>query len=109
MIFLLQRPVCAVSRIELAAGLDAACSYGAYGSKQWPTLNPADLTLLDRGFLLAVAHVRGGGELGAAWHIDGKLYKKTNTFKARPHCFDTGSRMIWSVQSCLLSRTKQPS
>jgi len=49
----------------------AVIRYGAYGSKQWPSFNPADLSLLDRGWVLAVAHVRGGGEMGAVWHIHG--------------------------------------
>jgi protease II len=47
-------------------------SYGAYGSKQFATFNPADVALLDRGFVLGVAHVRGGSELGAEWHHGGK-------------------------------------
>jgi hypothetical protein len=54
------------------------CRYGAYGSKQWPSFNPADLALLDRGLLLAVAHVRGGGELGSAWHVHGKKFSKVS-------------------------------
>jgi oligopeptidase B len=55
-------------------------SYGAYGSKQWPSFNPSDLSLLDRGWVLAVAHVRGGSEVGAQWHIQGKKMHKKNTF-----------------------------
>jgi hypothetical protein len=47
--------------------------YGAYGYKLHPQFNPAELSLLDRGVVLAVAHVRGGGELGAGWHIQGGL------------------------------------
>jgi hypothetical protein len=45
--------------------------YGAYGYKLHPQFNPAEVSLLDRGVVLAVAHVRGGGELGAAWHAAG--------------------------------------
>lgn len=51
-------------------------SYGAYGSKQYPSFNPADIALLDRGFALAVGHIRGGSELGAAWHAAGREENK---------------------------------
>lgn len=52
------------------------CRYGAYGSKKWPSFDPADISLLDKGLLLAVAHVRGGGELGGAWHTHGQRFSK---------------------------------
>jgi oligopeptidase B len=45
-------------------------AYGAYGSRQWPSFDPADVSLMDRGVVLAVAHVRGGGEMGARWHVE---------------------------------------
>ncbi|MFC4822034.1 S9 family peptidase [Dokdonella ginsengisoli] len=54
--------------------------YGAYGVSSDPRFDPAYASLLDRGFVLAVAHVRGGGELGGAWHDAGKLLHKQNTF-----------------------------
>ncbi|KIZ07341.1 oligopeptidase B [Monoraphidium neglectum] len=54
--------------------------YGAYGAKKFPGFDPADLALLDRGFVLAVGHIRGGSELGAAWHSDGERMHKMNTF-----------------------------
>ncbi|HYL06056.1 MAG TPA: S9 family peptidase [Thermoanaerobaculia bacterium] len=54
--------------------------YGSYGLANDPTFNPNNLSLLDRGFVLAVAHVRGGQELGRAWYEDGKLLHKQNTF-----------------------------
>ncbi len=55
--------------------------YGAYGSCEDPWFSSNRLCLLDRGFISAIAHVRGGGEMGEYWYEDGKLLKKTNTFK----------------------------
>jgi oligopeptidase B len=54
--------------------------YGAYGVSSDPRFDPAYASLLDRGFVLAVAHVRGGGEMGSAWHDAGKLLRKQHTF-----------------------------
>lgn len=54
--------------------------YGAYGVSSDPRFDPAYASLLDRGFVIAVAHVRGGGEMGSAWHDAGKLLDKQNTF-----------------------------
>ncbi len=54
--------------------------YGSYEHSIDPTFSVSRLSLLDRGFIFAIAHVRGGGELGRHWYEDGKLLKKTNTF-----------------------------
>ncbi len=54
--------------------------YGAYGISMDPTFNSARLSLLDRGFRFAIAHVRGGQELGRHWYDDGRLGRKQNTF-----------------------------
>lgn len=54
--------------------------YGAYGASLDPWFSHARLSLLDRGFIFAIAHVRGGGELGEAWYRAGKLEHKANTF-----------------------------
>ncbi|MBO2925649.1 S9 family peptidase [Metapseudomonas otitidis] len=54
--------------------------YGAYGASLDPWFSHARLSLLDRGFVFAIAHVRGGGELGEAWYRAGKLEHKANTF-----------------------------
>ena len=54
--------------------------YGAYGISMEPTFRSSRLSLLDRGFTYAIAHVRGGEELGRRWYDDGKLRKKQNTF-----------------------------
>jgi oligopeptidase B len=54
--------------------------YGAYELSSDPMFDPARLSLLDRGFVFAIAHVRGGGEMGRQWYEDGKFLKKANTF-----------------------------
>ena len=55
-------------------------SYGAYGASIDPSFSSDRLSLLDRGFVYAMAHVRGGGDLGEEWHDQGKLLSKRNTF-----------------------------
>ena len=54
--------------------------YGSYGSTMEPTFSSARLNLVDRGFVYAIAHIRGGQEMGRHWYEDGKLFKKMNTF-----------------------------
>ncbi len=54
--------------------------YGSYGSSIDAAFRPRRLSLLDRGFAFAIAHIRGGQELGRRWYEDGKLLKKMNTF-----------------------------
>ncbi|MEU7695900.1 MULTISPECIES: S9 family peptidase [Microbispora] len=54
--------------------------YGSYESSIDPYFSVARLSLLDRGFVFAIAHVRGGGEMGRRWYEDGKLTRKKNTF-----------------------------
>lgn len=54
--------------------------YGAYGIPMDPHFSSARLSLLDRGMVFAVAHVRGGGDRGRPWYDDGKLARKMNTF-----------------------------
>lgn len=54
--------------------------YGAYGINVEPVFSSARLSLLDRGFVFAMAHVRGGEELGRAWYDDGRMAHKMNTF-----------------------------
>ncbi|MVZ67643.1 prolyl oligopeptidase family serine peptidase [Sphingobacterium sp. DK4209] len=55
-------------------------AYGSYGSSMDPTFNSSRLSLLDRGFIYAIAHIRGGEEMGRQWYEDGKMMKKKNTF-----------------------------
>ncbi|MBM6404103.1 S9 family peptidase [Phycicoccus sp. CSK15P-2] len=69
-------------------------AYGAYEISSDPYFSVARLGLLDRGVVVAVAHVRGGGEMGRRWYDDGKLLAKVNTFgdtvAVATHLVDTG-------------------
>jgi len=68
--------------------------YGAYESSEDPRFSIARLSLLDRGMVFAIAHTRGGGEMGRLWYERGKLLDKKNTFTdfiaAAGHLVDTG-------------------
>lgn len=55
-------------------------AYGSYGSTIDPYFSSVRLSLLDRGFIYAISHVRGGEYLGRSWYEEGKLFKKKNTF-----------------------------
>lgn len=55
-------------------------AYGSYGSSMDATFSSTRLSLLDRGFAFAIAHIRGGQEMGRQWYEDGKMMKKKNTF-----------------------------
>jgi oligopeptidase B len=55
-------------------------AYGAYGYAIPPGFSTGRMSLLDRGFAFAIAHIRGGDDLGQQWYLDGKLEKRTNTF-----------------------------
>jgi oligopeptidase B len=55
-------------------------AYGAYGYAIPPGFSTSRLSLVDRGFAYAIAHIRGGDDLGYQWYLDGKLKKRTNTF-----------------------------
>jgi oligopeptidase B len=54
--------------------------YGSYGISRDPYFDAARLSLLDRGFIFAIAHIRGGTEMGRSWYENGKLLNKKNTF-----------------------------
>ena len=69
-------------------------AYGSYGATIDPYFSTTRLSLLDRGFIFAIAHIRGGQYLGRSWYEDGKLLKKKNTFTdfidASKHVIDKG-------------------
>jgi oligopeptidase B len=76
-------PVDLVRHVDTPKDGTAPCliyGYGSYESSEPPWFSPARLSLLDRGFVWALAHPRGGGELGRRWYLDGKLLNKRNTF-----------------------------
>jgi oligopeptidase B len=56
-------------------------AYGSYGATLEPTFNSNVLSLVDRGFIYALAHIRGGQEMGRQWYDDGKMLHKMNTFR----------------------------
>ncbi len=60
--------------------------YGSYGSSMDPTFSITRLSLLNRGFVYAIAHIRGGQEMGRQWYEDGKMFKKKNTFTDFINC-----------------------
>ena len=62
--------------------------YGSYGHVVDAHFSPARLSLLDRGFVFAIAHIRGGEDLGRYWYEDGKMLKKKNTFTDFVSCGD---------------------
>lgn len=62
--------------------------YGSYGATTDADFSSARLSLLDRGFVFAIAHIRGGQEMGRWWYEDGKLLKKKNTFTDFIDCGD---------------------
>jgi oligopeptidase B len=64
--------------------------YGAYGLGMVPSFSSNRVSLLDRGFAYAIAHIRGGDELGYGWYEDGKLAKRSNTF----HDFIDAARFL---------------
>ncbi len=76
-------PVSVVSRKDTPRDGTAPAliyGYGSYEASMDPGMSIARLSLLDRGFVFSIAHVRGGGELGRHWYDDGKMLRKRNTF-----------------------------
>ncbi|MGH9305261.1 MAG: S9 family peptidase [Acidimicrobiales bacterium] len=78
--------------------------YGSYEASMDPYFSSLRLSLLDRGFVFATAHIRGGGEMGRSWYEEGKIGHKTNTFDdfvaAARHLIDTG----WTTPDRLVAR-----
>ena len=76
-------PVSLVYPVDLTLDGSAPCllyGYGSYEISIDPYFSPARLSLLERGFVFAIAHVRGGGEMGRPWYESGKMLHKRNTF-----------------------------
>lgn len=75
-------PVALVYRRDLPAGPKPTMlyGYGSYGLNTEPVFNSERISLLDRGWVWAIAQIRGGSELGTPWHDDGKMMRKRNTF-----------------------------
>lgn len=61
-------------------------AYGSYGASMTPNFSTARLSLVDRGMIYAIAHIRGGSELGEKWRQEGRMFKKMNTFNDFVDC-----------------------
>jgi oligopeptidase B len=88
-------PVSVIHRADIEFPAPALLyGYGAYESSEDPRFSIARLSLLDRGMVFVIAHVRGGGELGRLWYEGGRLLEKKNTFTdfvaVARHLIDTG-------------------
>ncbi|GAB5550871.1 MAG: oligopeptidase B [Saprospiraceae bacterium] len=76
-------PISIVYHKDIVKGPDTPLllyAYGSYGNSMEPYFSSARLSLMNRGFIYAIAHIRGGEEMGRYWYEDGKLLKKKNTF-----------------------------
>jgi oligopeptidase B len=78
--------------------------YGSYEISRDPSFSIPVLSLLDRGFVYAIAHIRGGGEMGRSWYTDGKLLRKKNTFTDFIACAQHLVRHRWTSPDRLVAR-----
>jgi oligopeptidase B len=78
--------------------------YGSYESPVDPGFSISRLSLLDRGFVFAIAHVRGGGEMGRRWYDDGKMLHKANTFTDFVACAQHLVKQGWTSPRRLIAR-----
>jgi oligopeptidase B len=78
--------------------------YGSYEYSVDPYFSISRLSLLDRGVVFAIAHVRGGGEMGRRWYEEGKLLAKKNTFTDFVACAETLVRHGWTSAARLVAR-----
>ncbi|MDP9464493.1 MAG: S9 family peptidase [Actinomycetota bacterium] len=95
-------PLDLVRHVDTPADGTAPCliyGYGSYESSEPPWFSSARLSLLDRGFVWALAHPRGGGELGRRWYLDGKLLNKRNTFLDMIACAEHVVANRWASPS----------
>lgn len=74
--------------------------YGSYGASMFPTFSSSRISLLDRGFVYAIAHIRGGQEMGGQWYEDGKMMNKKNTFNDFIDCSE------WLIQNKYVAKDK---
>ncbi len=78
--------------------------YGSYEHSIDPAFSSVRLSLIDRGVIFAYAHVRGGGEMGRAWYLDGKLEKKPHTFTDFIDCTKALIDLGWSDPKRIAAR-----
>jgi oligopeptidase B len=100
-------PISVVRAKDTALDGSAPCLLYGYGSYEYsvdPTFSSVRLCLLERGFVYAIAHVRGGGELGRRWYEEGKLLAKANTFSDFVACARALVQRGWTRPDRLLAR-----
>jgi oligopeptidase B len=99
-------PMSIVRRRGVALDGSAPCliyGYGSYEASMDPRMAVPRLSLLDRGFVYAIAHIRGGGELGRHWYEDGKFLKKRNTFTDFVACARSLVERKWTSADRLIA------
>ncbi|KXK62867.1 protease 2 [Micromonospora rosaria] len=100
-------PISLVSRVGTPRDGSAPCviyGYGSYEASMDPWFSITRLSLLDRGVIFAVAHIRGGGELGRRWYEEGKLLAKKNTFTDFVACARHLVKANWTSTDRLVAR-----
>ena len=100
-------PISLVCRKDTPRDGSAPCllsGYGSYEISRDPGFSIPALSLLDRGFVYAIAHIRGGGEMGRAWYTGGKLLNKKNTFTDFIACAEHLERAGWTSAPRLVAR-----
>ncbi|RAO17177.1 Oligopeptidase B [Micromonospora noduli] len=100
-------PISLVCRVGTPRDGSAPCElygYGSYEASMDPWFSVARLSLLDRGVVFAVAHIRGGGELGRRWYDQGKLLAKKNTFTDFVACARHLVKASWTASDRLVAR-----
>ncbi len=100
-------PISLVCRTGTPRDGSAPCllyGYGSYELSRDPAFSIPVLSLLDRGFVYAIAHIRGGGEMGRTWYTDGKLLRKKNTFTDFIACARHLAQAGWTSAGRLVAR-----
>ncbi len=100
-------PISLVKRHDTPQDGSAPCvlyGYGSYEASMDPWFSIPRLSLLDRGFVFAIAHVRGGGEMGRHWYEDGKMLAKRNTFTDFVACASHVVQAGWTSSDRLTGR-----
>ncbi len=100
-------PISIVARADVEADGSAPCllyGYGSYEHSIDPYFSIARLSLLDRGVVFAIAHVRGGGEMGRQWYEQGKLLHKKHTFTDFVDAAEHLVRSGWAAQDRIVAR-----
>lgn len=78
-------------------------AYGSYGATMDAAFSPSRLSLLDRGFVYAIAHIRGGLEMGRHWYEEGRMFRKKNTFHDFIDCSEALIRLQYAAKDKLFA------